>query len=379
MYIYTNHQTVNTMDIVVNAIRSFFSALLPLPVSLPEHIRLVNVQLIPRITYRLMAHPLIISQHSTIHNLIWKHIRKPRDSAPFTPKLRPKVRFAPRSMGGLASRHFFYSILQDTGNSAIRSLNGDGPPHVWESVRALLLSRSCSSLQDTVVDAAQSLGLRFNTLGPSNTALPKHLLPGEPVWVRLDGAPSDGKPVYEGVVKETSATTQKRFSVGPKVQEYTLEGRGVVRGRVKKGGGTQEPGGSQEGRFVKFWVRGEYRGMEHILGRLSQRHAPLHLPKRLCIPIPLTPHALNQGDLLACGCDDADTLRQRATAATVWVYLDGLARRGRYGLAATIYLPDTLCLPSPFHSSGGAKFGGSNHVPSLGTRLPPPLRNFCPR
>ena len=76
--------------------------------------------------------------------------------------------------------------------------------------------------------------------------------------------------------------------------------------------------------------------------------------------VPLTPHALNQSDLLAWGCDDADVLRQRATATTLWVYLDGSAGRGGYGSAATIYLPTsgtlTLCLPSPFQSFGGAEF-----------------------
>ena len=89
VYIYTNHQAVNTMDLVINEIRSFFRALLPLSLSLPEHIRLVNVQLIPVLTYSLMARPLTVPQLSTIHHPIWKHIRKPGDSARFTPKHHP--------------------------------------------------------------------------------------------------------------------------------------------------------------------------------------------------------------------------------------------------------------------------------------------------
>ena len=76
--------------------------------------------------------------------------------------------------------------------------------------------------------------------------------------------------------------------------------------------------------------------------------------------VPLAWHALNQSDLLAWGCDNANTLRQRATAASVCVYLDRSAGRGGYGSAATIYLPTgktlTLCLPFPSQSSGAAEF-----------------------
>ena len=91
-------------------------------------------------------------------------------------------------------------------------------------MRTLIWSGSRSSIQDTAVDAAQGLGLRFNTLGPWNAALPQHLLRGVPVWVRFDGAPSDGSPVNEGVVKETSATSAKRvFQSAPGTEECTLE------------------------------------------------------------------------------------------------------------------------------------------------------------
>ena len=162
------------------------------------------MQLIPVLPYSLMAHPLTLPELSTMDNVIWNHIRKPGDSAGFTPQLTPKVKLAPRSKGGLVSRHFFYSILQDTVNWAIRYFNGDGLPHVCESVR---VRYSRSVLQHTVVDTAQDLGLHFNTLGPWNAALPQHLLPVEPVWVRFDGAHSDGNSVYEGVVKETSAAS----------------------------------------------------------------------------------------------------------------------------------------------------------------------------
>ena len=211
------------MDLVVNEVRSFFSALLSLSLFLPEHSRLVNVQLIQVLTYRLMAHPLTTKQLTTVHNLIWRHIRKPSNSAPFTPELTPRVKYTPRSLGGLASRHFLYAVHRDTVNLAIRCLNGDGPPHVCESVRELLLDGSRSALQDTVVDTAQGLGLRFNTLGPWNPALPQHLLPGELVSVKFDGVPDSECPVCMGVVQDTPASSAKVSFRSPQgTEEHTL-------------------------------------------------------------------------------------------------------------------------------------------------------------
>ena len=72
------------------------------------------------------------------------------------------------------------------------------------------------------------------------------------------------------------------------------------------------------------------------------------------------PQSLRPTDLKAWSCHAAARLLARASGATVWISLDGLAGRGGYESAATIYLPagTTLvwCLPSPFQSSGGAEF-----------------------
>ena len=187
VYIYTAEQQSNTFALATSEIRSFFTLLQPLALTLSEHIRLVNIQLIPVLTYRLMAHPLTLKALRRLHGLIWAHLRRPNKESRLTPKLSPKDKYTTRKEGGLGSRHFMYVVLQDSVNSAIRYLNGDGPQDVCRTVREALLRPCRSALQDTVVDASQGLGPRFNALSPWSPALPHQLQRGEPVWAKFRG------------------------------------------------------------------------------------------------------------------------------------------------------------------------------------------------
>ena len=174
VYIYTKNQQTNTQDLIASEICNFFTLLQPLSPTLSEHLRLAKVELIPALTYRLMASPLPLCQLESLHGQIWGHLRHPHEFSRFTPKLSEKDKYTPRKKGGLGSRHFYYAVLRDTVNCAIRYLNGDGPPDVCQAVRDALMTPQCSPLQDTVVDAAQGLGLRFNSLGPWSPALPSN-------------------------------------------------------------------------------------------------------------------------------------------------------------------------------------------------------------
>ena len=70
VYIYTNDQRSNTMDLAVSEIHSLFRTLQPLSPTLSKHIRLVNIQLVPVLVYRLMAHPLPTAQLKKLHKKI---------------------------------------------------------------------------------------------------------------------------------------------------------------------------------------------------------------------------------------------------------------------------------------------------------------------
>ena len=87
----------------------------------------------------------------------------------------------------------------------------------------VLLDTTRSALQDTLVDTAQGFCLRFNTLGLWSPALPQHILPGEPIWVRFDGVPQRDCIVYEGVIKDTGSHSAKaEFHSFRGGEEFTL-------------------------------------------------------------------------------------------------------------------------------------------------------------
>ena len=90
VYIYTKNQQTNSQDLIASEIRNVFAVLQLLSSTLSEHIRPANVQLISALTYRLMAHPLPLSQLKRLQGQIWAHLRHPHEFPLFTPKLSQK-------------------------------------------------------------------------------------------------------------------------------------------------------------------------------------------------------------------------------------------------------------------------------------------------
>ena len=94
-------------------------------------------------------------------------------------------------------------------------------------MRTALLTLDRSHLQDTGVDAAQGLGLQFNTLGPWSPCLPYQLAPGEPLWVKFTGVADRSCDMYRGTVTETSATAaQLKFRSHQGEEHFTLRDSG---------------------------------------------------------------------------------------------------------------------------------------------------------
>ena len=70
VYIFTANHEAQTLALAKSDIRSFFTTLQPLRVTLSEYILLVNVQLIPILSYRLMAHPLALNELGALQSMI---------------------------------------------------------------------------------------------------------------------------------------------------------------------------------------------------------------------------------------------------------------------------------------------------------------------
>ena len=71
VYIFTANHEAQTLALAKSEIRSFFTTLQPLWLTLSEYILLVNVQLIPLLSYRLMAHPLALNELGALQAMIW--------------------------------------------------------------------------------------------------------------------------------------------------------------------------------------------------------------------------------------------------------------------------------------------------------------------
>ena len=62
VYIFTANHAAQTLALAKSKMRSFFTTLQPLRLTLSEYVLVVNVQLIPILSYRLMAHPLALNE-----------------------------------------------------------------------------------------------------------------------------------------------------------------------------------------------------------------------------------------------------------------------------------------------------------------------------
>ena len=74
VYIFTASHEAQTLALAKSEIRSFFTTLQPLRLTHPEYILLVNFQLIPILSYRLIAHPLALTDLGALQAVIWQNI-----------------------------------------------------------------------------------------------------------------------------------------------------------------------------------------------------------------------------------------------------------------------------------------------------------------
>ena len=188
VYIFTANHVAQTLALAKLEIRSFFTTLQPLRLTLSEYVLLVNVQLIPILSYRLMAHPLALNELGVLQAMIWQNIAHDRSlekANRISRLVSPKARYTPRHQGGLGLRHFTFFLCMALVNTAVRCLNGDGPASTNEAFSEAMISTRRNSIQDTVMDACHTIGLRYHSTGLWASCPPSLFLPKEKVQVRF--------------------------------------------------------------------------------------------------------------------------------------------------------------------------------------------------
>ena len=191
------------------------------------YILLVNVQLIPSLSYRLMAHPLALNELGALQAMILKNIAHDPspDKANRTSRLvSPKARYTPRHQGGLGLRHFSFSICMALVNTAIRYLNGDGQASTNESFSEAMLSTTRNPIQDTVMDACHTIGLRYHSTGLWASCPPSLFLPKEKVQVRfLATKPAPQYSKFGNKLKRTPQDLGFHLGTGGHTESATLQ------------------------------------------------------------------------------------------------------------------------------------------------------------
>ena len=178
VYLFTEPDPILTYELAKSRITSFFTFLHPLNLTLSEYIQLVNLQLIPTLQYRLMAHPLDQSQLQSLQNIIWKNIaihHDPEKRNRISRLVSNKDKYTCRPHGGLDLRHFQHCLNISTVNAAIRYLNNEGPEETNQLFRQAALNEEISMVLKLISDAWHSLDLRFDTTS-SEINTPPHLL-----------------------------------------------------------------------------------------------------------------------------------------------------------------------------------------------------------
>ena len=113
VYIFTDNHTAQTRALAEAETRSFFRTLQPLKLTLSEYALFVNVQLIPLLSYRLMAQPLSLGEFGGLPAIIWQNIAhnpSPETSNRISRLVSHKARYTARHQGGLGLSHFTFSL-----------------------------------------------------------------------------------------------------------------------------------------------------------------------------------------------------------------------------------------------------------------------------
>ena len=212
VYIYNDNSPPRLRHQVYSASNNYFTSLSPLWLTLPELVKLVNVQLIPVLTYRLIAHPFLPVEIEELTDYVWKLLS---EHGRISAKLSKKDIYQPKSKLRLGLRHLGVAEHKSFIEAGLGYLNGDGPPMTNQSVRATLLSHNQNALQDGFLDAANQLDLRFHTPGPWNPYLPRELHAGERPYV----TPQPSPPCLATVTHVYNKTAAITLNTGKAAQE----------------------------------------------------------------------------------------------------------------------------------------------------------------
>ena len=240
VYLFTDPDPALTYELAKSEIASFFAFFNPLNFTLSEYVRLVNLQLVPTLQYRLMAHPPEQSQLKQLQNILWKNVAldpDPENRNRISRLVSEKDKYVPRKSGGSELRHFQHSLNISTVNSAIRYLNNEGPEDTNKIFRQAALSAEESLVHRLICNACHSLNLRFNILNYENSTPPRLMHHNENVYVRFctyttdrvtkwgnkQRPPTTDLGIYRGMVAATSDDRASVYFPGDDTN-FTLRG-----------------------------------------------------------------------------------------------------------------------------------------------------------
>ena len=382
VYIFTANHEAQTLALAKSEIRSFFTTLQPLRLTLSEYILLVNIQFIPILSYRLMAHPLALNKFYALQAMIWQNIAhdpSPDKANRICCLVSPKARYTPRHQGGLGLRHFTFPIRMALVNTAIRYLNGDGQASTNKSFSEAMLSTTRNPMQDTVMDACHTIGLRYHSTGHW-ASCPPLLLPPE----REGPSPVPShqtSTTIQQVRQQVEANTPR-----PRVPPRNSHGGAHRIGHTPVFGRHhphhQRPRSPPQRRRIHL-SKPSHFCPPPTSGAPRTAYPPPSPPPRLhpqpppppgphggvlldsslhgeLYRLPDEPHSLDPDDLKESGCEAALALLLTSSPGTTWVYLDLSAGALGYGSAATLFFRNgsrwVLCQRSPYQSSEGLEF-----------------------
>ena len=346
VYIYNDKHPPQLRHQIHSELNSYFVHLSPLRLSLPELVKLVNVQLIPILTYRLIAHPFLPSEIDELRAAVWKELAT---HGRISPKVPTKDIYQPRAKLGLGSRHLGIAVHKSFVEAGLRYLNQDGPPASCVAVRDALLSTRQNALQDSFLDAAYRLSLRFHAPGPWNPCLPCELHERE----RLYAAPRNAPPCLATVTKVHKKTATICFDTG---KSATITERSNFTFTFPNTP-PLPPGDITHYHLLSPFSSPQTRNPDipvplqaDLMDSTCEGHW-FHLPNLR--------HVLNHEDLLGWGCIQvANLVAELPFDDTAWIYTDGISGDGGHGSAFAIFWQQqcyVLCCSSPSPTSGGSE------------------------
>ena len=153
-------------------VTSFYASLNQLPLLAPEKVLLTNVQLLPRLLYRLSHHQIPFSLLPKLQHHIWACLTTSTNIPKY---LSPKDRYLPRRLGGLGLQSLQAAYATSLLNSIQRYLQGHAPRMTTPPILHALQSSTSSPLQATVVAAAHYAHISAHGFGQENPCPPSDL------------------------------------------------------------------------------------------------------------------------------------------------------------------------------------------------------------